>query len=310
MTMLRALRKRPYIYFILPGFVIYSLLVIYPIFAAVGISLYKWNGISPKVFVGLQNYVQLFSDTTLVSQFIKALSNSLILFVLTTCIQIPLQIFVAYTIYNKVKGSRFFKVAIFSPQFISTPVIVFMFSLILDANFGVFNKAMQKLGFTSLVKPWMGLPEYGIFIVYGMLSWAGIGVGMILFLGAMNMISKETIESSYMDGAGYWRRLLYIVIPQIRVTILNLVLLSYIFSLTIFDFSYILGGVSGGVNQSVDVMSLFFYRVAFGDNNPIGGSHGENTMGMGTTIAVVLFALIFVLALIQVLYTYRHKKEG
>src|SRR5690606_5460309 len=146
-----------------------------------------------------------------------------------------------------VTGSRFFKVAIFSPQFISTPVIVFIFSLILDANLGIFNKLLRLVGLESWVRPWLGIPEYGIFVIYGMLSWAGIGVGMILFLGAMNMISRETIESAFMDGAGYWRRLFSIVIPQIRVTILNLVLLSYIFSLTIFDFSYILGGVSGGV---------------------------------------------------------------
>jgi ABC-type sugar transport system permease subunit len=71
-----------------------------------------------------------------------------------------------------------------------------------------------------------------------------------------------------------------------------MVLISYIVSMTIFDFSYILGGTSGGIDGSVDVMSLFFYRIAFGDNNPLGGSISQNSMGMGTTIAIVLFFII------------------
>ncbi|MFA7205181.1 MAG: hypothetical protein WC102_02520, partial [Saccharofermentanales bacterium] len=64
--------------------------------------------------------------------------------------------------------------------------------------------------------------------------------------------------------------------------------------------SYILGGNTGGIDGSIDVMALFFYRIAFGDSNPIGGKISENSVGMGTTIACVLFLLIFVIALLQI----------
>lgn len=307
--MIAALKKRPYIWFIAPGFVLYTLLVVYPIFAAMSISLYRWNGIGPRTFVGFKNYADLFTDQELFSQLTNALWHCLILFALSVLILIPVQILIAYLIYNNVRGSRFYKAAIFSPQFISTPVIVFMFTLLFDANFGLFNKLALLAGWESLARPWLGIPEYGIYVVWVMISWAGLGVGMLFFLGAMNMLSRECIESAYMDGAGFWKRLIYIVVPQIKVTILNLVLITYITAFTIFDFSYILGGVSGGINRSVDVMSLFFYRIAFGDNNPLGGRLGENAMGMGTTIASVLFGIIFVLALLQVVLTYRNKKE-
>lgn len=303
-------RNRAYLYFLAPGFILYSLFVIYPIFNAASISLFSWNGIGPKKFVGFSNYVQLFTSSELVSQFTNALLNSLKLFGLSVLILIPAQIVAAYMIYSEVKGFKFFRVTIFSPQFISTPVIAFLFLLILDGNVGLFNKVLELVGLGQYTKPWLGVPELGIYFVWAMISWTGFGVGMILFLGAMKMLSKESIEASYIDGAGYWKRLLYIIIPQIKVTILNLVLITYIVAMSIFDFNYILGGVSGGTNHYLDVMALFFFRIAYGfSNNPLGGNMSENSMGLGTTIACVLFLLIFIVSLLQIMITYKSRGE-
>jgi ABC-type sugar transport system permease subunit len=301
--------KRPYILFLTPGFIIYTIFVIYPIFAAGRLSLFHWNGIGEKKFVGLGNYIDLFTSAELMSQMINALKHSLTIFVLTMLINIPIQIIMAYMIYSKAKGKNFFQVAIFSPQFISTPVIVFIFTLLFDGNIGVVNKILEIIGLGEYARPWLGIPEFGIYIVWIMISWAGIGVGMMYFIGAMKMISFDSMESAYIEGAGFWKRLFYVVLPQIKMTILNLILISYVFSMTIFDYSYILGGTSGGVNGNVDVMPLFFYRMAFGDTNPLGGNLSANSMGMGTTIACVLFFMIFVIAVVQLLIVYRKEEE-
>ena len=293
-------KKHPYLLFILPGFILYCIFVIYPIISAAMNSLFKWNGIGPKTFVGLQNYIDLFTNKVLLSQLINAFKNSITIFLFTVLFVIPLQIIFAYMIYSKTKGHSLLQAVIFSPQFISTPVIVFIFTLLLDSNIGFFNLLLAKLGLDFFSKPWLGMPSLGIYIVWLMISWAGFGVGMIFFIGAMKMLPTDCLEAAYIDGAGYWRRLVTVVIPQIKTTILNLVLISYVTSMTIFDFSYILGGVAGGINGSVDVMSLFFYRIAFGDNNPMGGNLDENSIGMGTTVAVVLFLLIFIVAFFQV----------
>ncbi|MGX6978156.1 carbohydrate ABC transporter permease [Vagococcus elongatus] len=297
--------KKTYLFFIIPGLFFYALFVVYPIFSAAQISLFKWNGIGEKVFVGFQNYIELFTNPILLGQFGNALKNSLIIFIMTACFMIPLQIIYAYMIYSKTRGSKLLQSIIFSPQFISTPVIVFIFTLLLDSNIGAINNFFSKIGLNFLVKPWLGLPSIGIYIVWLMISWAGFGVGMMYFIAAMNMISTDSLESAYLDGAGFWKRLLLIVVPQIRNTIFNLILISYITAMTIFDYSYILGGVSGGVDGSVDVMSLFFYRIAFGDNNPLGGNLSENSMGMGTTIAVSLFFIIFIVAVFQMILVFR-----
>lgn len=302
-------KKKPYALFLAPGFVLYSIFVIYPIFAAGKLSLYKWNGIGEKVYVGISNYIELFTNSDLMSQMMNALLHSLTIFVLTVVIMLPIQIIMAYIIYTKARGSDFFQVAIFSPQFISTPVIVFIFTLLLDGNIGIVNKLLEVVGLGSMTRPWLGIPEIGIYIVWAMISWAGVGVGMMYFIGAMKMISFDCMESAYLEGAGFWKRLWYIILPQIKMTVLNLVLVSYIISMTIFDYSYILGGINGGINGNVDVMSLFFYRTAFGDTNPLGGNISANSMGMGTTVACVLFVMVFVIALVQMLMVYRKEED-
>lgn len=303
-------KRRPYIWFLLPGFLLYLAFVVYPILAAGKLSLFEWNGIGEQVFVGFRNYKELFSDPDMMGQMLNALKNSLILFVLTVLIQVPIQLIMAYMIYSKARGKSYFQVAIFSPQFIATPVIVFLFTLLFDGNVGVVNRVMEAVGLGEYTRPWLRIPQFGIYIVWAMITWAGIGVGMMYFISAMKMIGMDSLESAYMEGAGFWKRLWYIVLPQMKMTILNIILVGYIFCMTVFDYSYLLGGTAGGINGSVDVMSLFFYRMAFGDNNPLGGRISKNSVGMGTTIACVLFAMVFVVALIQILIVYRGGKDN
>jgi len=294
-------RKHPYILFLIPGLIVYTALIIYPILSATQLSLFHWNGIGPKTFVGLSNYKELFTDSYMMGQFTNALGNSLKLFALTVFIQTPLQLMMAYMIYSKMKGHRFAHIAILAPQIISTPVIVFIFRLLLDTNVGVVNGLLELIGLGQFVRPWLGIPELGVVAMYCMITWGGIGIGMTFFVGAMNMVDKAGLEAAYMDGAGYWTRLVKIILPQIKTTLVNMILVSYIYSMTMFDFSYVLGGNTGGVGGSIDVMALFFYRIAFGDSNPIGGKIAENSVGMGTAVACVLFLLIFVVALFQVM---------
>ena len=83
-------KKKPYALFLAPGFVLYSIFVIYPIFAAGKLSLYKWNGIGEKVYVGISNYIELFTNSDLMSQMMNALLHSLTIFVLTVVIMLSM----------------------------------------------------------------------------------------------------------------------------------------------------------------------------------------------------------------------------
>jgi raffinose/stachyose/melibiose transport system permease protein len=305
---LQWLRKKPYLWFILPGFILYSIFVIYPIFSAAQLSLFQSNGFSEKVFVGFDNYIELFTNSELKRQFLNALKNNVILVVLNVGLLIPIQLYFAYVIYTRVKGYRFFQTMIFAPQFITTSVIVFLATLVFDQNIGIFNEFLQLIGLGEHARNWLGVPGYEVLTLFIMNAWAGVGFSMIYFVAAMKMLSDEVMEASYLDGAGYWRRFFSVIIPQIRSSIVNIAMISYIAAMTLFDFSYLLGGVSGGINNSMDVMTLFFYRITFGTTGAMGGTVSTNSVGMGTTIAVVMFAIIFVVALIQLRFTYKEEK--
>lgn len=306
--MLQWLRKKPYLWFILPGFILYSIFVIYPIFSAAQLSLFQSNGFSEKVFVGFDNYIELFTNSELKRQFLNALKNNVILVVLNVGLLIPIQLYFAYVIYTRVKGYRFFQTMIFAPQFITTSVIVFLATLVFDQNIGIFNEFLQLIGLGEHARNWLGVPGYEVLTLFIMNAWAGVGFSMIYFVATMKMLSDEVMEASYLDGAGYWRRFFSVIMPQIRSSIVNIAMISYIAAMTLFDFSYLLGGVSGGINNSMDVMTLFFYRITFGTTGAMGGTVSTNSVGMGTTIAVVMFAIIFVVALIQLRFTYKEEK--
>src|SRR5690625_1433644 len=101
--------KKHYLIFLAPGFLLYCLFVIYPIFSAGLNSVCSWNGIVPKTVVGLQNYIELFSNKELVSQLGNAFFNSLKIFILSLLILLPLQLIFAYMIYTKTKGHAFLR---------------------------------------------------------------------------------------------------------------------------------------------------------------------------------------------------------
>lgn len=305
--MLHWFGKKPYLWFILPGFILYSIFVIYPIFSAAQLSLFNSNGFGAKVFVGFDNYIELFTNSELKHQFLNALKNNVILVVLNVGLLIPVQLYFAYVIYTRVKGYRIFQTMIFAPQFITTSVIVFLATLVFDQNIGIFNELLSSIGLGEYARNWLGIPGYEVITLFIINAWAGVGFSMIYFVAAMKMLSDEVMEASYLDGAGYWRRFFSVNIPQIRSSIVNIAMISYIAAMTLFDFSYLLGGVSGGINNSMDVMTLFFYRITFGTNGAMGGSVSTNSVGMGTTIACVMFAIIFVVALIQLRLTYKEE---
>lgn len=293
------IKRHPYIWFIAPGLILYSIFVIYPIISAASMSLYYSNGFGDSKFVGFQNYIELFTNKEMSSQFLNAFKNNILLFGLNIVLVLPVQLYLAYLIHTKIRGYRFFQTIIFAPQFITSSVVIFMGTLIFDQNIGIFNHLLTLVGLDEWVRNWLALPGKGMYVVFLISAWGGIGFSMIYFIGAMKMLPEEIFEAAYLDGAGYWRRFFHIVLPLLRTSIINVVIISYIFSMTVFDYNYLLGGISGGTDHSMDVMTLFFYRVAFGANGAMGGTVGANSIGMGTTIACVMFVVILIVAIVQ-----------
>lgn len=301
---MRLLRKRPYIGFLLPGFVIYTALMIVPLFVAVYYSFFNWSGIGPMSFIGFENYRNLFFDPRLSGIFWNALGNNAAFVLCVLGIIMPIQLLIAYTIDIKVTGYRAFQLVVFLPYVVSPTIIGFFALLVFDPNLGLLNTIFELIGRGDWKSAWFGNPDLAFPLMVGVIAWQGIGAGMLIFLANLKEISREILEAAIIDGASRWRRFIHIIIPSLVPSFTNNIVLGTIWAMVQFDIPYIVGGPQGGVDNSVDFLNLFFYRFAFG-----GSYYGETSMGFGATISVVLFMIILSVAIVQIKFLQRFERQ-
>lgn len=287
-------KKRPFILFILSELILYTAFMIYPLLSGMLVSLCEWPGIGPKKFIGLQNFRNLLFDPRTSGMFWNALKNNLLFVLCELFVKMPLALFFAYCIYLRIRGHKIFQALIFLPNVISTAIIGFFVMIVFDPNIGVLNMLMKSIGLEELQSGWFGDPGLALPLFFAMITWAGVGYGMVLFVANMKSIPEEIIEASIIDGAGMGKRLVKVIFPMMWPTFTNQVILATIFGLTAFDLPFIIGGPQGGVNNSLDFLNVFFYRYAFG--NSFGG---EIQVGFAASISVVVFLLVLVMAVIQ-----------
>lgn len=280
-------KKKAYIGFIAPGFIIYTVLMIVPIACAVYFSFFEWSGIGPMKFAGLDNFKKLFFDARMSKIFFNALKNNIKYLVCVLLIITPLQIFFAYMIYIKIPCHKYIRMMLFLPYVISTSIVGFFAIIMLDPNIGVGNSIIGALFGNKAKLAWLGDPAMVFKIFVMVVIWQCIGSGMMIFYADMQEIPSEIIEASIIDGAGGWKRFSKVVFPSLSASFSTNITLSVIYALTMFDIPYILVGPQGGVNNKIDFVNMVFYRYAFG-----GTYFGETSIGFGSSISVTMFVII------------------
>lgn len=267
--------------FVLPALVLYILFMINPILQAFYLSLQKWNGVNSEklVFVGLNNFYDIFSDSTFWGSF----KNLLYFMFLQIAIQIPVGLILGYILSIGLKGTRFFKAAFFIPIILSATSISLMWRFILYPDSGLLDVMLKKIGGEGLIHSWLADPKTAIFTLILISCWQGVGVVMILFLSGIISIPESIFESADLDGANAMTKLISLTIPMIwEVMKINIVLLM-IGSIKVFDIVYIM--TSGGPNNLTDVPATLMLKQAF-----------ENSKyGTSSAIAVIIFVFAFVI---------------
>ncbi|MGB4661359.1 MAG: sugar ABC transporter permease, partial [Mobilitalea sp.] len=137
--------------FLTPLFLIYTIFVFIPMLLSLYYSATEWNGVTDKVFVGLQNYKSLFSY----SDFWVVFSNTIKLVVITLIVQIPMGLILAYLLYNKTKGMKIFRTIYFLPVVIAPVAIGLMFTLFYNSEIGIFNNILKTIGLGRLQRNWL-----------------------------------------------------------------------------------------------------------------------------------------------------------
>lgn len=291
-TMNRKTRKTLTIsLFIAPALFVYSLYVIYPILTTLNYSFFEWNGVSDKVFIGLDNYIRMVNDPI----FWTSLKNNMWVVLASVFVQMPLGLIMALLLFAPIRGIRLFNGAYFIPFLMSTVAVGMLWGLMYDPINGAINQMINVFGFENIA--WLSEKNIAIFSVLTVIVWQFSPFYMILFKAGIVGISEDMYEAAEIDGANYFQKFLKITLPLLAPTIVTSSILAIVGSLKSFDLFYIMTG--GGPNHGTEILGTYMYKQAFVNYN----------MGYGSAIAFIMFliALVVVVA-IQLLDHYRKKK--
>jgi ABC-type sugar transport system permease subunit len=264
---------------VIPSFIIVAGFMAFPVMFALYISFTKTNGLVYK-WRGLDNYLGMLTDPVVHQVF---LNNFKFL------ISVPLVIFVALVsailLFEQFRGWKFFRVIFFLPNVLSVAVI----GLIFTNAFGYDGAVNQFLGLFG-TKPIQFFIDsnYSIFIIILALVWSGFGYQSLLLLAGLTSINPAVFEAAALDGAGWWRRLWSITLPNIRKVLGFVFIINVLYTFaSLFGFVYVI--TAGGPGYETTTIDYLVYLRAFSGNN----------LGSGAALAVMLFLFIGLLTLLQ-----------
>jgi raffinose/stachyose/melibiose transport system permease protein len=269
---------RAYLY-IAPAFVLFAVFLGVPALQTAQYSLYKWNGLGPSTWVGVQNYVNLVTDPVLLSSFGHA--AVLVLFYSVLPIALALVLTAIVSRGAGLRGMSVFRTLLFLPQVVASVVVATSWVAIYSPD-GLSNQLLRLVGLGSVTRAWLGdfdtaLPAVGLIG-----TWLGTGLCLVLFLSGVANIAPELLEAARMDGAGAVREFTAIVLPALRGQIAVALTLTVVAALKTFDVVYIT--TRGGPGTSTTLPAFEAYNRAF----------NTGQVGSAASIAVVLTVVILV----------------
>lgn len=280
---------------LLPAFILYSIFVVYSYVKSLLYSFTDWMGVGPKHFIGLGNYIRLFTEPRMAHTFWRALSHNAILFGVSMLFTVGLGLSFAFILSSrKLKGRAFFKWVYFLPYILPALSAGFIWRYILHPRWGALNEALKAIGLGEWTHAWLG--ELGFAFPTIMAVWCLRLAGMYIqfFMASMLSIPEELRDAAVVDGCNRLQTIWHIEIPLLKPTILLLSLLNFMNAFNAFDMVYALSDLTGSPFGQSDVSVLFFYRTAFGSvNNPFGEG-----LGMGAAVAVVMAVFLIVVSLL------------
>ncbi|KIO67351.1 MULTISPECIES: carbohydrate ABC transporter permease [Bacillaceae] len=250
-----------------------------PVINMIGYSFTDWNGFSEKNFVGLENYITLFTDP----EYFAVFKVSLYYFV-GSIVQLTLALYFATILSFKIRAKNFFKGVLFFPYLINGVAIGFIFLFFFKPDGGL-DTVLNMIGLGSFDHLWLGDPKIINVSLVGTSVWRYMGNNFIIFLGAISSIPSELYEAAELDGANRWHQFKYIIFPSIKIIISLNLILAVSGAISAFEIPYIMTGGSNGsetfVIQTVD--TAFKY----------------GKIGLGSAMAVVLMLIVVIVTVIQ-----------
>ena len=289
------LRKRIELTVLLgPPLVLFLGFVILPMILAAWYSLYNWSGFGPlNDFIGFQNFSGVLTGPV----FHESFEHNVIIAVLSVVIQGPISVGLAVMLNRRMRGQGFLRLAVFAPYVLSEATAAVMWLLILEPG-GFADTMMSDVGLGGLVHQWLASTSLVLYTLFAVITWKYIGFAVVLMLAGLQGIPVELREAAAIDGASPWQIFRRVTLPLLGPTIRIWIFLSVVGSLQLFDIVWIM--TKGGPADASDTMLTYLYF-----NGVI-----RTEFGYGAAVAVVLFVISFVFALVYQQFVLRRDTAG
>ncbi|MFC0546058.1 carbohydrate ABC transporter permease [Kutzneria chonburiensis] len=259
----------------------------YPIVRGILLSFQQVNFVTAPTWVGLENFQKLFADP----QFWEAWVNTLLFTGLALVFGFAVPFAIAVLLNELRHGKAYFRLVVYLPVMLPPVVVALLWKWFYDPGPGLFNSALHAVGLPGL--SWLDSPTTAMLSLVLVSTWANMGSATLIYLAALQTISGDLYEAAELDGAGLWRRLWHVTIPQTRFALLVMLLLQLVATMQVFTEPYIMTG--GGPGDSTVTVLLLLYKYAF----------FYNDFGTASALSLLLFVVLGVFGLFYVRLTRR-----
>jgi cellobiose transport system permease protein len=288
-------RSAPYVY-VAPFFALFLAFGLFPLIYTAWISLHSYRLGSTMKWIGLENYVWLFSN----EKFYNALWKTITIGIISTVPQLMLALALAHLLNYKLRGRTFFRVSMIMPYATSVAASALVFAQIFGRDAGVVNWMLGLIGVDAI--DWRNGDWTAQIAIAVIVTWRWTGYNALIYLAGMQSISKDLYEAATLDGASKWQQFRHVTLPGLRPTILFTIVVSTIGASQLFGEPLIFGGGTpdGGAVNQYQTLGLFMYQQGW----------TFSALGRAAAVAWVTFILIIGLVLLNTWLAKRRQGES
>lgn len=271
---------------IVPALLLFLIVTIYPLGYGLYMSFFKWSGASSnREFIGLANYARLFSDKLIP---VSIYNDYFLVVVKMVFIMLLALLFAVALTQMRIREAAVYRFVFFFPNIMPVASMAILWLFIFSAKMGLLNGILDGIGLDTWTRAWLGSRETALPSMSAPLIWAGVGLNMLLFMGAIGNIPSTVYEAAELDGVVGARRFLHITMPliwpQFKTALIYLII-------TTLNGSYVLVQLmtQGGPANATLVMGSYLYQQAFVHYN----------FGYGATIGMMILVITFATVLVM-----------
>jgi ABC-type sugar transport system permease subunit len=280
--------------FLAPALLLYAAFTIYPVLRTFYNAFHAIKPHGVVEFVGLSNFITL---VTADAVFWKAVTNTALFTIVATLVDVAGGLLLALCLFARAPLAPLLRVVWFTPVLMSYVVVGIIWVWIFDYDWGLANATLRWLGLGALEQSWLGQPSTALWSVLAAHEWKWLGFNMIVFLAALHALPGEVLGAAELDNCGWVAKTFHIIVPMLRTTIVNLLVLSFIGKMMVFDLVWVM--TAGGPLWSSETVSTYVYKRAF----------EWNTFDLGYPSAIAVLWFVIILAFVAVMTRVLRQRE-